>query len=89
MTRERTLRSLRLNGRPVRVVGNQMIEEFFDFDVGEPPKPKKARPKCVCGAQAAGYKPYMAGHSKWCDVHEDKTPVGVDNPLYEKDNGST
>ncbi len=85
MNREQLRRSLKLNGRPVRVVGGQMID-FLDIDFAFP---KKSRPKCICGAEALGYKPYMVGHASHCDVHHDKTPVGIDNPYYEKENGST
>lgn len=80
---------LRLNGQPVRVVNGQMID-FLDFDFSLPPPLElKPRPVCTCGAKAIGCQPYMAGHANYCDVHEDKTPVSLDNPLYEKDNGST
>lgn len=78
---------LRLNGTPVRVVNGQMID-FWDLDFGSPPELKK-RPVCTCGAKVIGCQAYMAGHSDFCDVHEDKMPVSSDNPLYEKDNGST
>ena len=77
-----------LNGRPVRVVCGQMVD-FLDFDFSLPPAPKLKRPKCTCGAQAVGYKPYMVGHSDYCDVHHDKTPIGINDPYYEKDDGST
>lgn len=60
-----------------------MIFQGFDFDF-LPPPPLKPRPKCTCGAWAVGYKPYMVGHSDYCDVHHDKTPVTIDNPFYER-----
>ena len=82
MTRELQLRrSLKFNGRPVRVVCGQMVD-FLDIDFSL--MPLKKRPKCVCGAQAVGVRPYAPGHSDYCDVNENKTPVMVDNPLYEK-----
>lgn len=89
MIRGHLQKSLRLNGRPVRVVCGQMID-FLDLDFTLPPLPKpKPRPKCTCGAAACGYKPYMVGHANHCDVHHDKTPVMADNPYYERENGST
>jgi hypothetical protein len=83
MTRELQLqRSLKFNGHPVRVVCGQVIDFLdIDFTISK----KKKRPKCVCGAQALGYKPYMHGHAEYCDVHMNKTPVMVDNPYYEKE----
>lgn len=79
MTMGRTLSRIRFNGRPARVVCGQMID-FLELEL--PPAKLKQRPKCTCGAHALGYQPYMAGHSDYCDVHEDKTPIGVDNPHY-------
>ncbi len=89
MTRMQEVRKLKFNGRPVRVVCGQMID-FLDIDFEIPPPPKKkSRPRCTCGAETCGYKPYMVGHADHCDVHHDKTPVMADNPYYEKENGST
>lgn len=80
-------RKLRINGRTVPVIMG--IFDLSDFDLGvlvPDPKPAlKKRPKCTCGSVYVGCQPYMAGHDKDCDVHEDKTPVTHDNPFYEKE----
>ena len=91
MTQE--TRKLRINGRPVPTVCNQMVFsfDFSDLDLGVPlPTPpqfpkKMKRPKCECGAKKCGYKDYMRGHADWCEVHMDKTPVTTENPFYEKE----
>jgi len=82
MTRESLRRQLRINGRPVQTMCNQMLIDLTDFDFGVPlptppqyPKKKRELQKCVCGAEAIGVKKFMAGHSDWCEVHEDKTPI--------------
>jgi hypothetical protein len=60
MTREQQLRSLRINGRPVKVMGNQMIVDHFD------------EIRYVDGTQVTGYKLYIVGRSEWNEVLEDK-----------------
>lgn len=81
-------RKLKINGRVVPVTMGGYFD-LSDFDVGilvPDSKPVlKKRPKCTCGSVYVGCKPYMAGHDKDCDVHEDKTPVSYDNPYYEKE----
>lgn len=73
-----TARKLRINGREVPVLGNQMIFDLSDIDLGamveDEPKPR-AKLKCDCGARAVGCQDYMAGHATDCPVHEDKTPI--------------
>lgn len=77
-------KKLKLNGREVNVMANQMIFDwdFSGLNMGEekeecieatPPAWRK-RPECVCGAKHTNIQPYMRGHSDWCEVHEDKTP---------------
>lgn len=78
-------RKLKYNGRPVKVVCNQVIDfDELDFGVLVPePRitapmyvcPARQKPKCECGAEAIGVKKYMSGHSDYCPVHEDKTPT--------------
>lgn len=79
-------RKLKINGRTVPVMGG--FFDLSDFDLAVPVDPPKValkkRPKCNCGSVYVGCKPYMAGHDKDCEVHEDKTPVSHDNPFYEK-----
>lgn len=78
-------KKLRLNGKEVDVIGNQIVFDF-DFDIlgnaGEQAEPlpepvfkPRQKPVCNCGAKHVKIQPYMQGHSDWCDVHESKTPV--------------
>jgi len=82
------LKKLRINGREVMTVGNQIIWELPDieldettdpmFPVMEEPAPEvkvRTKPKCICGSRSIGIGDYMTGHDKDCEVHEDKTPV--------------
>lgn len=80
-------KKLRLNGREMNVISNQIVFDF-DFDLlgnlspqaepttaAEPGFMPRQKPTCSCGAKHNKIEPYMMGHSTWCDVHEDKTPV--------------
>lgn len=69
---------LKINGREVPVVANQMVFDFSDIDLGvlvEDTPRKRERPKCVCGSRSIGIQDYMMGHDRDCPVHEDRTPV--------------
>lgn len=67
---------LKINGREVPTVSNQMIFDLTDFDLGVPvEEPKKKLQECECGAWATGIEDFMHGHSDYCPVHEDKTPL--------------
>lgn len=69
-------------------IGNQLIWDIDPFEnleeVTQPiqvpldlvnEKPARVKPHCECGAQACGIEPYMQGHSNYCPVHHDNTPV--------------
>ena len=75
------LKKLRLNGHEVSTIGSQLIWDFElpdgDSDARDTLSEEEVRPRalCDCGAQHVGIQPYVHGHSEWCQVHEDKTPV--------------
>lgn len=75
---QRLAKKLKINGKPVQMVGSQMLIDFSDFDLGVPldltPKKKRVQ-KCECGAQAIGIKNFMVGHAEYCPVSENKTPL--------------
>lgn len=71
-------RKLKINGRYIPIVSSQMIFDFSDLDmyVTPPELPKKKDwQKCECGAWAVGVEKFMPGHSEYCPVNENKTPI--------------
>lgn len=71
---------LSLNGKLVPMVSNQWDLDLDWPETTQPIIPDYVpevleQPKCECGAEICGIKPYMKGHSDWCPISENRTPL--------------